>query len=243
MVLDTKSRALFGKTPLAPSFESHILPKAVECLSLIKDPQTGSMTLMEVIRFLPKDRRGYKRELPNDYVYWIIIPYASNAPIPAKQFDRSSREAAAELSQALTAHWHPSLRPLIEHQDPSQTGVFHLLNSDSKYLMRSWEPNARVTLMGDAAHSMLLSQYISSQISTINHWRRRLCIATVMSPVCNHLSRDHTFESTSPRHFSAKKSRKNHGHIPPLIDPSAEMETSPAEPTPPSKATIPGDER
>ncbi|KAL9126602.1 MAG: hypothetical protein Q9175_007891 [Cornicularia normoerica] len=156
-VLDTKSRPIFGKTPLTPSLESHILPKVMECLSLIKDSQTSSVTLMEVIRFLPKDRRRDKRDLPNDYVYWVITPSATNVAIPDKQFDHLSKEAAAELSKALTAHWHPSLRPLIEDQDPSQTGVFRLLSSDPKSLMRSWEPNGRVTLMGDAAHAIMPS--------------------------------------------------------------------------------------
>ena len=156
-VLDTKSRPIFGKTPLTPSFKSRILPKAMECLSLIKDPQTGSVTLMEVIRFLPKDRRRDKRELPSDYIYWAMIPSSLNAVISDRQFDRLSKEAAADLSKALTAHWHPSLRPLIEDQDPNQTGVFRLLSSDSESLMRSWEPSARVTVMGDAAHAMLPS--------------------------------------------------------------------------------------
>ncbi len=49
-----------------------------------------------------------------------------------------------------------------------------------------------------------------------NHRRRRLFIATVMSPARDQLFRDHTFKSTSPGHFSAKNQGKNHGHIPPL---------------------------
>ena len=64
-----------------------------------------------------------KRDLPNDYVYWVTLPFGSHAALPDKQFDRLSKEAAAELSKSLTAHWHPSLRPLIENQDSSQTGI------------------------------------------------------------------------------------------------------------------------
>ena len=58
------------------------------------------------------------------------------------------------MSKSLTAHWHPSLRPLIEDQDPSQTGVFRLLSSDPNTLRQGWEPNARVTLIDNTAHAM-----------------------------------------------------------------------------------------
>ena len=156
-ILDTKSRPMYGKTPLTPSFQSSILPQAMECLSLIKDPQTGSVTLMEAIRFLPKEQRKEQRDLPNDYVYWVIIPPGPSSPMTDEQRKDASKEGTAELAKALTAHWHPSLRPLIECQDPNQTGAFSLLSSDPETLKQAWEPNAKVTLLGDAAHAMMPS--------------------------------------------------------------------------------------
>lgn len=155
--LDTKSRPIYGKTPLTPAFQSRILPKAMECLSLIKDPQTGSVTLMEVIRFLPMNQRKDKRDLPNDYVYWAIIPPDSDSPIIDERLSLTGKQGTPERAKALTAHWHSSLRPLIEDQDPHQTGVFRLLSSDPETLKRAWEPSARVTLLGDAAHAMMPS--------------------------------------------------------------------------------------
>lgn len=156
-ILDIKSRPMYGKTPLTPTLQSRILPKAMECLSLIKDPKTGTVTLMEVIRFLPKDQRKDKRDLPNDYVYWVIIPPGSSFSVTDEQLNHTSKEGTAESAKALTAHWHSSLRPLIECQDPNQTGVFRLLSSDPETLMRAWEPNAKVTLLGDAVHAMMPS--------------------------------------------------------------------------------------
>lgn len=156
-VLDTKSRPIYGKTPLNSSFQSRMLPKEMECLSLIKDRKTGSTTLMEVIRFLPKEQRRDKRDLPNDHVYWVISPSDSSLPATDGQPKSISQEAVAEQASKLTAHWHPSLRPLIELQDTSQTGVFRLLSSDPKSLQQAWEPNARITLSGDAAHAMMPS--------------------------------------------------------------------------------------
>jgi 2-polyprenyl-6-methoxyphenol hydroxylase-like FAD-dependent oxidoreductase len=106
---------------------------------------------------LPKDQRKDKRDLPNDYVYWVIIPPESSSLITDERLNHISKEGPAELAKALTAHWHPSLRLLIEDQDPNQTGVFRLLSSDPESLKRGWEPNAKVTLLGDAAHAMMPS--------------------------------------------------------------------------------------
>lgn len=156
-VLDTRARPIYGKTPLTPSFQSRILPKAMECLSFIKDPKTGSVTLMEAIRFLPKSQRKDKRDLPLDYVYWVIIPSDSNSLNEENRMNSLSRQGAVELAKEFTAHWHPSLRPLIEHQDPDQTSMFRLLSFAPESLTKGWEPNARITLIGDAVHAMMPS--------------------------------------------------------------------------------------
>ena len=156
-VLDTKARPIYGKTPLTPSFQSRILPKAMECLSFIKDPKTGSVTLMEVIRFLPKSLRKDKRDLPADYVYWVVIPSISSSSQGKDQMTSLSKQGAVELAKAFTAHWHPSLRPLIEDQDPDQTGMFRLLSVAPESLSKGWKPNARITLIGDAVHAMMPS--------------------------------------------------------------------------------------
>ena len=130
-VLDTKSRPLFGKTPLTPSFKGnrmlvhHQRHADWQCDAdggdplLAKGPQEGQARAPERLRVL-----GY---------HTVCLESSSSR----RQFDRLSKEAAAELSKALKAHWHPSLRPLVEDQDPIHTGVFRLLSSDSKSLMRS----------------------------------------------------------------------------------------------------------
>jgi 2-polyprenyl-6-methoxyphenol hydroxylase-like FAD-dependent oxidoreductase len=156
-VLDTKSRPIYGKTPLTPAFLERILPKAIECLSFVKDPASGSVTLMEVIRFKPKEERKDKRDLPHDYVYWVMIRPSTSSAANGHPVENDTKARPVELVKSLTAHWHPSLRPLIEDQDPNQTGMFRLLSSDPESIMMPWEANARVTILGDAAHAMLPS--------------------------------------------------------------------------------------
>ncbi|KAL8719438.1 MAG: hypothetical protein Q9225_003561 [Loekoesia sp. 1 TL-2023] len=155
-LLDTKDRMLYGKTPLTPSSTSQILAEALERLSFIKD-QIGSFTLIEALRFLSKDERTDQRELPADYMYWVIIPPPGSVDL-GKEVKRFNREEAVKLALKITDGWHPSLRAIVEHQDPSQTGMFGLLSVDPASLLRGWESNGRVTVLGDAAHAMLPSE-------------------------------------------------------------------------------------
>ena len=153
-LLDTRNRLIYGKTPLVPSFVDQMFPQALERLCFIKDPQTGSLTLLEALRFKSKDQRANQQELPTDYVYWVNIPSPQSAP-PEK---RINREEAVRLAHQAAENWHPSLKPLIAEQDPSQTGVYGLLSVDPQYLNQGWDSDGRVTLLGDAAHAMLPSE-------------------------------------------------------------------------------------
>lgn len=157
-LLGTKNRIIYGKTPLIPSFTSRLLPKAFKGVSFIKDPQTGSMTLIEALRFLPKSQRVDQRDLPNDYMYWVIIEPPSANSVAEKEVKRINKEGAADAALTSTNAWHPSLKAMIEDQDRSQTGVYPLLSVDPEYLLRGWQPNGRVTILGDAAHAMMPSE-------------------------------------------------------------------------------------
>ncbi|KAH8585722.1 hypothetical protein B0O99DRAFT_530133 [Bisporella sp. PMI_857] len=156
-VLDTKSRPIYGKTPLTPAFLESILPKAIECLSFVRDPVSGSVTLMEVIRFKPKEERKDKRDLPYDYVYWVMIQPGGSSAANGYTMEDFAKMGPVELVKSWAAHWHPSLRSLIEYQDPKQTGMFRLLSSDPESIAIPWESNGRVTILGDAAHAMMPS--------------------------------------------------------------------------------------
>ena len=157
-LLDTKNRMIYGKTPLTPSFTSRMLPEAFKRLSFIKDPQVGSLTLIEALRFLPKSQRIDQRDLPNDYMYWVIIAPPSAYPVTEKETKRIDREGAADAALTTTNAWHPSLKAMIEDQDRSQTGVYGLLSVDPESLLHGWQPNGRVTILGDAAHAMMPSE-------------------------------------------------------------------------------------
>lgn len=155
-ILDMRGHLVYGKTPLTSEFESAIAPETMRTMSAIKDPKTHTVTLMEAMRFSPEHVRPKKPQLPKDYVYWVMaLPGGNNSLLHDLDIDHPDmvKSPAAYIADRLTSHWHPSVRPLIEYQDPSQTGIFKLLSSPAD--IEAWEPDARVTLLGDACHPMI----------------------------------------------------------------------------------------
>lgn len=152
-ILDLGGHLIYGKTPLTPEFESKMLPQAMDKMAGVRDQKLGTVTLMEAVRFAPKDQRPEKPELPEDYVYWVMALSGTDPPVKEEELKGLTNEQSTEMANRMTEHWYSSLRPLFDYQDPSQTGVFRLLSSAAE--IAPWESDARVTLIGDAAHTML----------------------------------------------------------------------------------------
>lgn len=60
---------------------------------------------------------------------------------------------AAEIAKALTANWHPRLKPLFEYMKVSET-AFWKITCSTPTGVPEWDNESRVTVIGDAAHSM-----------------------------------------------------------------------------------------
>lgn len=60
---------------------------------------------------------------------------------------------AAEIAKALTANWHPRLKPLFEYMNVSET-AFWKITCSTPTGVPEWDNESRVTVIGDAAHSM-----------------------------------------------------------------------------------------
>ena len=61
--------------------------------------------------------------------------------------------AAAEIAKSLTAGWHPRLRPLFEEMAESEA-AFWKITCSTPSGVPEWPNEPRVTVLGDAAHSM-----------------------------------------------------------------------------------------
>jgi 2-polyprenyl-6-methoxyphenol hydroxylase-like FAD-dependent oxidoreductase len=60
---------------------------------------------------------------------------------------------AADIAKALTANWHPSVRPLFEEMAESEA-AFWKITVSTPTGVPEWKNEPRVTVIGDAAHSM-----------------------------------------------------------------------------------------
>ena len=60
---------------------------------------------------------------------------------------------AADMAKALTANWHPRLKPLFEEMDASEA-AFWKITCSTPTGVPEWRNEPRVTVIGDAAHSM-----------------------------------------------------------------------------------------
>ncbi|KAF3916660.1 hypothetical protein ABW20_dc0104929 [Dactylellina cionopaga] len=60
---------------------------------------------------------------------------------------------AAEIAKGLTANWHPRLKPLFDEMDESEA-AFWKITCSTPTGVPEWPNEPRVTLIGDAVHSM-----------------------------------------------------------------------------------------
>ncbi|KAJ5817000.1 hypothetical protein N7447_009233 [Penicillium robsamsonii] len=151
--IDTGMRIIFGKTPLTPKFLAKFPEVYHRGMSLITDPDDESRTslLFESIRF-PHAEKVSKPQLPDPYVYWVLITHHSNISSSYGMPWQLSPEKSAELARQVTKSWHPDLKVLFEMQDEAQTSTRWMLSASPE--LASWEPSPQVTLLGDAIHPM-----------------------------------------------------------------------------------------
>ncbi|ERF70019.1 hypothetical protein EPUS_03571 [Endocarpon pusillum Z07020] len=60
---------------------------------------------------------------------------------------------AAEIAKALSANWHPRLKPLFDEMEESEA-AFWKITCSTPTGVPEWRNEARVTVIGDAVHSM-----------------------------------------------------------------------------------------
>jgi len=62
-------------------------------------------------------------------------------------------ETAANIAKELTSNWHPRIKPLFDQMDVKEA-AFWKITCSSPTGVPEWENEPRVTVIGDAAHSM-----------------------------------------------------------------------------------------
>ncbi|KFZ24374.1 hypothetical protein V502_01131 [Pseudogymnoascus sp. VKM F-4520 (FW-2644)] len=94
--------------------------------------------------------RPIERDDPSVLFGWTMAAEPGVIDTPSST-DGIIGETATEVAKRVTAHWHPSLRPIF---DSMVDATFLKITCSTPTGVPEWENEPRVTVIGDAAHSM-----------------------------------------------------------------------------------------
>lgn len=140
-VYDTGARGIHGQAPTT-AFKS--LGEGVWRMVDGSNPK-GSVFVITNVR--PGDMDD-----PNVQFGWTMGAQPGVIKAPNDNYSLIGAPAA-EIAKALTANWHPRLKPLFEEMAESEA-AFWKITCSTPTGVPEWQNEPRVTVIGDAAHSM-----------------------------------------------------------------------------------------
>ncbi len=140
-VYDTGARGIHGQAPTT-AFKD--LGEGVWRVTDDTNPK-GRVFIITNVRSGDKDD-------PNIQFGWTMGAQPGVINAPNEDYSLIGTPAA-EIAKALTANWHPRLKPLFEYMKVSET-AFWKITCSTPTGVPEWDNESRVTVIGDAAHSM-----------------------------------------------------------------------------------------
>jgi 2-polyprenyl-6-methoxyphenol hydroxylase-like FAD-dependent oxidoreductase len=149
--MDTEGRWFYGKTTITPELLSELSEHVANGFTLVQDrtKEVPFSLLCEPVKFQDNE---FRKDLPFDYIYWVICSRKDNFEMDDAQLFKLSSEEAVRETLKLTAHWDPSFRALFTHQDKGQTSILRIDSAMAD--LPVWETQSSVTLIGDSVHAM-----------------------------------------------------------------------------------------
>jgi 2-polyprenyl-6-methoxyphenol hydroxylase-like FAD-dependent oxidoreductase len=149
-VVDTGVLSLRGRAPLTAELR-HMLPRnLLEGPAAISAP--GGVGLFVAIH------EACPPHASDSGLSWGVAIKRSGLPIAEEAARRLAGEALKQVALDLLEGWHPTLRAIVTASDP-RTVALHAVRSSVP--LAAW-PTSRVTLLGDAIHSMTPSRGIGA---------------------------------------------------------------------------------
>ncbi|KUJ13486.1 FAD/NAD(P)-binding domain-containing protein [Mollisia scopiformis] len=148
--IDTEGRWFYGETELSTKVEERF-NKHADHYSIIQNTSKGRVLtcLLEPVRFKENE---FRKELPADYIYWVLGGCKDIFDMDDEVLLRLSPEEAATETMRMTKNWDPSFHILFSAQSTGQTSILAL--ESSKPDIEVWETQKSVTLLGDSIHAM-----------------------------------------------------------------------------------------
>ncbi|KAB5542758.1 hypothetical protein GE09DRAFT_968910 [Coniochaeta sp. 2T2.1] len=140
-VYDTGARGIHGQAP------STAYKGLGEGVFVIKDTsrQSGSIFAITNVRSGDKDD-------PDVQLGWTMGGQPGVIQPPNNDFSIVGKEAAA-IAKSLTKDWHPRLRPMFDEMNKAES-AFWKITCSTPSGVPEWPNESRVTVIGDAVHSM-----------------------------------------------------------------------------------------
>ncbi|KAF5674767.1 cercosporin toxin biosynthesis [Fusarium circinatum] len=146
-VLDTECGAIYGKTFTNPETRASMAKEFFGGICLAGDNSKPGLKLFT-------DTMGFPQDLSlNERTRTLL-------GIAAEDLHDLDAEQSVETTLEMTKNWHPTVRSLLQSQDPSASPTLAFFASSPKVFKREWDGLLRspdvsaVTLLGDAAHPM-----------------------------------------------------------------------------------------
>lgn len=140
-VFDTGARGIHGQ---APTSAFRQLGEGV--FRLVDESQPGGKV------FIITNVRSNDKDDPNLQFGWTMVGQPGVIKAPGDNYSLVGKEAA-DLAKSITANWHPKFKPLFTEMIESEAAFWKITCSTSTGVPE-WENNPRVTVIGDAVHSM-----------------------------------------------------------------------------------------
>jgi 2-polyprenyl-6-methoxyphenol hydroxylase-like FAD-dependent oxidoreductase len=164
-LLDTDSGAIYGKTPITPQIEQYFATACTTMvtsqhpqMSVVIEPRCGSTHHMrDYISSNGGHSNPANAELPElqNYLCWVLLARADlfhvRDNMTVQDLYAMAPDEVAGLSMHMTRTWCPRVRTLFEQQDPEWASFLRISTMSPD--IKAWQPS-RVTLLGDAVHTM-----------------------------------------------------------------------------------------
>lgn len=166
-LLDPEGICLYGKVPITRELLARMNPRFQKWMTLCRDvapliQQIIWSSELPITMFVEKmhfEHRDQVRSdapdlppLPEDYMYWSMLLLkrllGHTEPALAAAMQRSPLDVGLDVTQ----EWDPSIRCLVELQDPAQGSMLRVMTTSPE--LPRWTPNERITLLGDSIHVM-----------------------------------------------------------------------------------------
>ena len=154
-VTDTGSRCIYGKTMLDDSVLPHLPPPLRLGFTAIIGDQVGMAAGAMQFRQRPPDAAAALApdvwlSPAADYLMWAVSAQRDQFPVSDAGLVALDPGGLHEVAAAMIRKWHPELRELVARADADES---FLIRVSTSVPVPAWQPS-RITLLGDAIHSM-----------------------------------------------------------------------------------------